>query len=88
MIDTILNWFKKPAEETKDKAPEGVCPVCWGYQKYDHKIRTLYYDRQIDVNNHKEHYSFMRDFIKKHIDGIKLKEGEISTCPECGHQEK
>lgn len=88
MIDTIINWFKKPEEDTKNKTPKGLCPVCWGYQEYDKKIKTLYYDKQIDVNNHKDKYSMMRDFIKTHIDGIKLKEGKISTCPKCGHQEK
>ena len=88
MIDEIINWIKNPEKETKDKTPEGVCPVCWGYQEYDKKIRTLYYDKQIDVNNHKTKYSLIQDFVKEHIDGIKLKEGEISTCPKFGDQEK
>lgn len=88
MIDEIINWIKNPEKETKDKTPEGICPVCWGYQEYDKKIRMLYYDKQIDVNNHKTKYSLIQDFIKEYIDGIKLKEGEISTCPKCGHQEK
>lgn len=87
MLDILINWIKKPEKETQNKTPEGICSVCWGYQEYDKKIRTLYYDKQIDVNNHKAKYSLMRDFVKEHIEGIKLKEGEISTCPKCGHKE-
>lgn len=87
LIENILKFLESSEKETKDKTPEGVCPVCWGYQEYDKKIRTLYYDKQIDVNNHKAKYSLMRDFVKEHIDGIKLKEGKITTCPKCGHKE-
>lgn len=88
LLEKLAKFFESSKEETKNKTPEGVCPVCWGYQEYDKKIRTLFYDRQIDINNHKDNYSFMQDFVKENIDGIKLKEGETSTCPKCGHQEK
>lgn len=88
LIENILKFLESSEKETKDKTPEGVCPVCWGYQEYDKKIRTLYYDRQIDVNNHKDQYLLIQDFIKTHIDGIKLKEEKITTCPKCGPQEK
>jgi len=88
LLEKLVKFFESSKEETKNKTPEGVCPVCWGYQEYDKKIRTLFYDRQIDINNHKDNYSFMQDFVKENIDGIKLKEGETSTCPKCGHQEK
>lgn len=88
ILENIVKFFESNEKETKDKTPKGLCPVCWGYQEYDKKIRTLYHDKQIDVNNHKEKYSMMQDFVTEHINGIKLKEGEISTCPKCGHQEK
>ncbi|MBI2281106.1 MAG: hypothetical protein HYU68_10520 [Bacteroidetes bacterium] len=87
MLDILINWIKKPEKETQNKTPEGICSVCWGYQGYDKKIRTLYYDRQIDVNNHQDKYMLIQNFIKTHIEGIKLKEGKISTCPKCGHKE-
>lgn len=82
----LLDYFKKPKEETKNQAPEGVCPVCWGYQEYDHKIRKLFEDDQIDVINHKKKYTFMRQFVKDHINGIRLKKGEVEECPTCGRK--
>ncbi|MCB0409846.1 MAG: hypothetical protein KDD29_06470, partial [Flavobacteriales bacterium] len=65
MLDKLIKWVKTPEKETQKKTPEGICPVCWGYQEYDKKIRTLYYDKQIDVNNHKAKYSMMREFVKE-----------------------
>jgi hypothetical protein len=84
IIEKLVTFFRKPEDETKNETPEGPCPLCWGYQEYDKKIRVLYKDRQIDVNNHKDSYMLMQDFMVNHIDGIKLKEGELEACPSCG----
>ncbi|HET8810802.1 MAG TPA: hypothetical protein VFM65_11135 [Flavobacteriaceae bacterium] len=86
LIHNLLDFFKKPKHETKGKTPEGQCPLCWGYGEYDHKIRKVFEDKQIDVNNHKDRYMLIQKFAKKHVDGIKLKESEIQPCQKCGHQ--
>ncbi len=85
-FEQIEDFFKKPKEETENTAPEGVCPVCWGYQQYDHKIRELFQDDQIDVSNRKKKYTLVRKFLKDHIDGIRLKRGEVEVCPTCGEK--
>ena len=83
----VIEFLKKPEEETGDKAPEGVCAVCWGYQAYDKKIRTIIEDRQIDVNNHLFKYMRIQKLLKHHIEGIKLKEGKVNDCPTCSGEE-
>jgi hypothetical protein len=84
MIDTLLNFFRKSKEETKDSTPEGVCPNCWGNQEYDNQIREMYHDKQIDVNNKQANYAFIQDFVVNHIDGIRLKKGNNGyECPTC-----
>lgn len=84
MLEGFIEFFKKSEEETKGQVPEGVCPNCWGTQEYDHQIRELYKDKQIDVNNHKANYAFIKDFVVTHIDGIHLKKGDNSLeCPTC-----
>jgi len=83
IIETLVAFFQKPEEVTKDKTPEGICSLCWGYQKYDGKIRTLLKDKQIDVNNYQERYTLIRDFVVNHIDGIKLRESLIEPCEDC-----
>ena len=82
-IENLVNFFKKPEKETKNQSPEGTCPVCWGYQEYDSKIRKIFKDKQIDVNNHQDSYMLVKKFVVKYIDGIHLKEGETEACPTC-----
>lgn len=86
IIDTIAHFFSQPQEKTKNKAPEGLCELCWGYQEYDGKIRKLFKDKQIDVNNHRDRYMIIQDFVKQNIDGIRLKDAEVSGCPHCQSQ--
>ncbi len=85
-FENMLDYLKRPKEETESQAPEGVCPVCWGYQEYDHKIRKLFKDDQIDVIHHKKKYTRTLWFVKKYIEGIRLREGETQTCPTCGEK--
>ena len=82
IADSIIAYFKSEGSKTSD-APEGLCPVCWGYQEYDQKIRTIFKDKQVDINNHKDSYMLIQSFVNENIDGIHLKEGEVHTCPQC-----
>lgn len=83
IYDRIIDFFQNSEEETEEKAPEGLCAVCWGYQKYDKKIRIILEDKQIDVNNHSRKYMQIQKLLKNEIEGIKLKKGEIQDCPTC-----
>jgi len=84
MIDTLLQFFKKPPDKTVGKVPDGLCPNCWGSQEYDSVIRKMYFDKQIDVNNHEANYAFIQDFVVNKISGIKLITGNNKhKCPTC-----
>ncbi len=87
LIQNIIRYFKDNDDGKKSDAPEGTCPVCWGHQQYDGKIRTLLKDKQIDVNNHKDSYMVIQDFMKNKIDGITIKEATISGCPTCAEEQ-
>lgn len=88
LTEKLISYFRKPEEETRNEAPQGLCSLCWGYQQYDGKIRDVIKDKQIDVNNHKESYLLIQDFVKQNLEGIKLKEGEIHSCPTCNCEEE
>jgi len=47
------------------------------------KIKEVIEDKQIDINNHKDSYMIIQEFMKHHIDGVKLKEGKVTKCPSC-----
>ena len=53
-INALVNFFKKKHQNKQRVRPEGMFPICWGYDEYDGKIRKIYKDRQVDVNNHKD----------------------------------
>jgi len=73
MIEKLIAFFRRPASETKNEIPEGVCPNCWGSQEYDSIIRELYQDNQIDVNNGQANLNFIQNVVVNKIEGIKLK---------------
>lgn len=83
IVKTIVDFFKNPEEETVNAAPEGLCSLCWGYQEYDGKIRELYKDKQVDVNNNKDSYMLIQGFVKEHVNGYHLKDGVVHVCPNC-----
>ncbi len=88
LVKTIVEFFKKPEEETVNETPEGVCALCWGFQEYDGKIRKLYKDKQVDVNNHQDSYMLIQSFVKEHVDGYHLKDGVVHVCPDCRELEE
>ena len=73
---------KAPSDQSADNAHG--CPVCWGYQEYDHKVREKYKDKQIDIKNHKDTHLKSRRFQVRNIDGIRYKKASVKECPECG----
>ncbi|MDG1404085.1 hypothetical protein [Polaribacter sp.] len=83
IIANIVQYFQTNNDKPQEASPEGTCAVCWGQQQYNGKIRDLFEDKQIDVNNHRDSYMMIQDFMKKNIDGVKLKEGVITDCPNC-----
>ncbi|HNP19789.1 MAG TPA: hypothetical protein PKL31_15225 [Fulvivirga sp.] len=85
-VNHLIDYFKKPDKETKGTSPNGTCPVCWGHQEYQSKIRKIFKDKQIDVNNHKDSYMKIQKFVVKYINGIKLRDDKVETCPTCGSE--
>ena len=66
------------------KAPEAICPNCWGKQEWDKKYFDIAKDKQIDVNNKASAHAFIQDFVVTHLEGIKLKkEKDYYQCPTC-----
>lgn len=75
VFEVLGNFFHK--KQAAKQQPAETCPVCWGWQEYDGKIRVKVKDKQADVNHHKKRYTQTKQFLIDYIDGAKLKEGEI-----------
>jgi hypothetical protein len=84
IVQSLIAFFKKSNDETKNETPDGICPNCWGSQEYDNKIRKLYKDKQIDVNNKDANHAFIQNFVVNQLDGITLKKGNDGLqCNAC-----
>ena len=88
LIENIVDFLRKPRKETEGKSPEGTCPVCWGYQEYDSKLRQLFKDKLLDVNHHSDSYMKVQKFMVKYVDGIRLKQAKVEDCPTCSKQKQ
>lgn len=74
---------KDKADNQPDKSSES-CPFCWGYEAYGDASLNRTYDKQIDVNNHRDKHVKVGKFMVEHVDGFKNKKRIIERCPKCG----
>ena len=83
-VQKIADFFSRPTEETKDKPPEGLCPNCWGRYEYDGKVRKMFRDHQRDVVNGRANDAFIREFVVRELEGIRLQDSPAGyKCPRC-----
>ena len=69
LIKTLDDYLmeQKQGENIKEISPNG-----WGWQEYGDRLRVFQKDNQIDyINQNKDdRYSYIKQFIMKHIEGI------------------
>ncbi|MCF8713504.1 hypothetical protein JM658_01580 [Joostella atrarenae] len=82
IIDNIKEYFKKKEnKEATGKAPEGVCPNCWGSQEWDGHFYELMRAKNISPMDD-TYNSFIKEIVTKHINGIIIDENTY-TCATC-----
>ena len=63
-------------------------PNSWGHQNYSGEFLKVSVDKQKDVNNKLARYGTLRDFVIRHIEGIKLMDKKkIDFCKNCTCQD-
>lgn len=87
----IVDFFKRLFRSKKTKIDDSDlitdhCPMCWGFNEYDHKVRKAVEDKYIDVKNHRTDYIKSQGFVKTHIDGKRKKKLKTVICPKCGRE--
>ena len=64
-------------------------PNAWGHQNYSGEFLEVSVDKQKDVNNKLARYGTLRDFVIRHIDGIRMMDKKrIDFCKNCTCQDK
>ncbi len=84
LIDNLLNYLRKNKEPNNEKAPEGLCPNCWGRQEYGGNFYKAVKNHGLDVNTKQPEIGWIKDYAEKHLKGIRLEARDDSVaCPSC-----
>lgn len=63
-------------------------PNAWGHQNYSGEFLKVSVDKQKDVNNKLARYGSLREFVIRHIEGIKMTDKKkIDFCKNCTCQD-
>ena len=82
IIQSIKSYFNLKAEgDTTKKAPEGICPNCWGKQEWDGDFYKLNKGNKL-VGNNQTYNNFINKIVENNIEGISIKSDnhECETC--------
>lgn len=81
---SLLAHLKKNKSLTKNKAPEGLCPNCWGRQEYGGNFYEAVKNHGLDANTKEPEVGWIKDYAVKHLKGIKLENSDDGTvCQKC-----
>lgn len=84
LIGNIIDYLKAKETGEGPKAPEGLCPNCWGTQEYEGKFYHAIKNQKVDVNSSSEFLGWVQDYANKHLLGIQIKtQAEEKACEKC-----
>ena len=82
LLESIKNYFnKKKNNEPTGKAPEGICPNCWGKQEWEGE----FYEFMKGSKNEKRdetYNNFINKIVESNIEGIAIQK-DTYTCKTC-----
>ena len=82
LVQSILDFLSRG--KTTEDAPEGLCPNCWGRQKYGERFYEAIKNENVDVNHASERIGWVQDYADKHLKGIQLhRQGDELVCNTC-----
>ncbi len=83
LADSLIDFLKGSGLK-HDKAPEGICPNCWGKQEYGGKFYDVVQKHGVDINQKDPNVGWVEEYAEKHLTGIELhKQGDYYTCNTC-----
>ncbi len=81
IIENIKSYFKAKSEGKEvGKAPEGVCPNCWGKQEWDGEFYKIIKSKDA-IPESEVYNNFIKKVVKK-LDKITLTKDNY-TCETC-----
>lgn len=88
----LFGFNKKSIDLSEEELiSAGICPNCWGRQKYNDAYVDYVKDQtKANISNDKQHQkAFVQQFVETNVTGIKLKkDGDFQVCPTCKSKHK
>lgn len=84
LLQTLQAHLKKRTGGTKEEAPQGLCPNCWGRQEYGGNFYKAAKNYKADINTKNPKLGWVQEYAEKHLKGIQLqKENDKLVCQKC-----
>ncbi|TJY37869.1 hypothetical protein [Pontimicrobium aquaticum] len=81
LINNVKSYFGKKLEKKETgKAPEGICPNCWGSQEWDGEFYKKISSKNVSPNT--DAYSHFINEVVRSLDKITLK-ADTYLCETC-----
>jgi len=83
IVNSLINFLRSGKSEGK-KAPEGICPNCWGTQEYEGNFYEAVKTHGLDINKKDLDIGWVREYAERNLKGIRLHEHEEELiCEKC-----
>ena len=84
LVTSLLEYLRASKSPDKQKAPEGLCPNCWGRQEYGGNFYEAVKNHGLDVNSKYPEVGWIKDYAETHLKGIALRrERDKLVCESC-----
>jgi protein-arginine kinase activator protein McsA len=86
LVTSLLNYLKKKDTPEEQKAPEGLCPNCWGREEYGGHFYAMVKNENLDVNSKDAKVGWVQAYANKHLTDIALKKQNHTddlVCEKC-----
>ena len=86
LLQSLLSFLKKKDTPEALKAPEGLCPNCWGRDEYGGHFYERVKQENLDINSNDANVGWINAYANKNLKGIALRRtgnGEEMICDKC-----
>lgn len=82
ITQNIKNYFSSKAKESSsEKAPNGICPNCWGKQEWEGEFYKLNKGNKL-IGNDQTYNNFINKIVVSNVSGILINEDNYK-CETC-----
>ena len=86
IVESLVDFLKTKGTPNEQKAPEGLCPNCWGHDEYAGHFYARVKQENLDINSKESNVGWINAYANKHLMGIAVERkgnGEELVCAKC-----